>query len=79
MMIKLKILNMKHFLNTINDCTGQVYMIDSNGQRFSICQADAQAKLLRRYQEQKKQLQITLDIPNPTDYLSIVSYYAGDC
>ena len=27
----------------------------------------------------KNCLRIILEIPNPTDYMNIVSYYAGDC
>ena len=42
-------------------------------------QYEMQDKLLQQYQENKKYLEITLDIQNTEDYISIVSYYAGDC
>ena len=51
-MVKLNILNMENFLDTVNACIGKVYML---------CPS------------------LILEIPNPTDYMNIISYYAGDC
>ena len=35
-MVKLNILNMKNFLDTVNDCIGKVYMICPNGKKENI-------------------------------------------
>ena len=70
-MIKLNILNMKNFLDTVNACTGKVYMLCPNGK--------IQDNLWRQYFQNKNCLGLILEIPNPTDYMNIVSYYAGDC
>ena len=32
-----------------------------------------------QYFQNKNCLCLILEIPNPTDYMNIVSYYAGDC
>ena len=52
MVVKLNILNMENFLDTVNACIGKVYML---------CPS------------------LILEISNPTDYMNIISYYAGDC
>ena len=38
-----------------------------------------QDSLWRQYFQNKNCLCLILEIPNPTDYMKIVSYYAGDC
>ena len=38
-----------------------------------------QDSLWRQYFQNKNCLCLILEIPNPTDYMNIVSYYAGDC
>ena len=79
-MIKLNILNMKNFLETVNTCKGEVNMLCPDGKRLNISRQYAiQNELQKEYKANKNCLQFTLDIPNPQDYMSIVSYYAGDC
>lgn len=79
-MIKLNILNMKNFLQTVNECSGEINLMYPDGSKKNINkQYEMQDKLLQQYQENKKCLEITLDIQNTEDYISIVSYYAGDC
>ena len=79
-MIKLNILNMKNFLQTVNACSGAVNMLypdgrkEDNNKHYGI-----QNQLLQKYRENKNCLLLSLDIPTPKDYMSIVSYYAGDC
>ncbi len=38
-----------------------------------------QSRLTEQYYENKNCLPIVLEIPDPGDYMSVVSYYAGDC
>ena len=35
--------------------------------------------LWRQHFQNKNCLRLVLEIPNPADYMNIVSYYAGDC
>lgn len=72
-MVKLNILNMENFLDTVNACIGKVYMLCPNGEE------KIQDSLLRQYFQNKNCLRLILEIPNPTDYMNIISYYAGDC
>lgn len=79
-MIKLNILNMKKFLKTVNECSGTVNLVSENGRKENINkQYDVQKRLLQQFQQNRNSLKITLEIPVPSDFLSIVSYYAGDC
>lgn len=79
-MMKLNILNMKGFLETVNTCRGEVNMLCPNGKRLNISRQYAiQNELQNEYKANKNCLSLTLVIPNPHDYISIVSYYAGDC
>lgn len=38
-----------------------------------------QSSLWQQYRQNKNCLRLALEIPEPKDYMSIVSYYAGDC
>ena len=79
-MVKLNILNMKKFLETVNACTGKVYMLCPNGKKQNINgEEKIQGSLRQQYLQSKNCLRLILEIPNPTDYMNIVSYYAGDC
>ncbi|MCC8027880.1 MAG: ribonuclease HII [Clostridium sp.] len=79
-MIKLNILNMKNFLQTVNGCSGSVTMLYPDGKRKNINkQYGIQSQILRDYKNNKNCLGLTLDIPNPRDYLDIIFYYIGDC
>ena len=61
-MMKLNILNIQDFLDTINACRDEVYMICSNGQKVNIRgQYPIQDELHRQYYDHKNQLQIILE------------------
>ena len=78
--IKLNILDMKNFLDTVNACIGKVYMLCPNGKKQNIKgEEKIQDSLWQQYFQNKNCLCLILEIPNPTDYMNIVSYYAGDC
>lgn len=79
-MLKLNILNLKKFLATVNSCENEVYIISSDGTKVNINkQYTAQDNLWEEYNKNKNYLHLTLEVSNPKDYMSIVSYYAGDC
>ena len=79
-MVKLNILNMKKFLGTVKACTGKVYMLCPNGKKQNINgEEKVQDSLWQQYLQNKNCLWLRLEIPNPTDYMNIVSDYAGDC
>jgi len=79
-MVKLNILNLEKFLNTVNTCTGKVHMICPDGKKVNINgEEKVQDSLRQQYCRNKHCLRLILEIPGPKDYMSIVSYYAGDC
>lgn len=79
-MIRLNILNMNNFLQAVNTCGGCVNLISPDGSRENINKQYAvQDEILKEYRENKNSMHLTLDIPNSTDYMNIVSYYVGDC
>lgn len=79
-MVKLNILNLKNFLNTVNACTGKVNMLCPDGKKVNINREEkVQEGLWQQYRRNKNCLRLALEIPNPKDYMSIVLYYAGDC
>ncbi len=79
-MIKLKILDMRNFLETVNGCTGKINMLCPDGNKRNINGSEKiQDSLWQQYCKNRNCLQIVLEISNPQDYMSIVSYYAGDC
>lgn len=79
-MLKLNILNMKYFLDTVNACIGKVNMLCPDGRKLNINREEKiQGGLWQQYFQNQNCLRLVLEIPNPTDYMKIVSYYAGDC
>ncbi len=72
-MVKLNILDMKNFLNTVNACTGKVNMLCPDSKKRNINgEEKIQDSLWRQYRQNKNCLRIVLEIPNPADYMSIV-------
>jgi hypothetical protein len=54
-------------------------MIQPDGRRTDIGrQYGIQNDLRRQHCDNKGYLKLMLDIPVPSDYMSIISYYAGD-
>lgn len=79
-MMKLNILNMKNFLNVVNECRDEVRVILPDSKKKNIRNHYVmQGVLLKEFEKNKGCLKITLEVVNPKDYMSIVSYYAGDC
>ena len=65
---------------TVNVCVGKVNMLCPDGRKLNINgEEKIQGGLWRQYFQNKNCLRLVLEIPNPTDYMNIVSYYAGDC
>ncbi len=55
-------------------------MLCSDGKKVNICREEGvQNSLWQQFFKNKNSLRIILDIGNPKDYMSIVSYYVGDC
>ena len=79
-MLKLNILNLDNFLETVNDCTGPVYRLCPDGKKENFCRSfRIQDELRKEYDAHRAQLPIQLEVPVLSDYMHIVSYYAGDC
>lgn len=80
MMIKVSILNLARFLETVNHCEGSVCMLDCDGSRTNITrQYSIQKNLETEYLRNGRCLPLSLIIEKPKDYMAIVCYYAGDC
>ncbi len=79
-MIKLNIINMDNFLQTVDECEGAVNLLHPDGRKENINkQYGTQSELVEKYRENKNYLQLSLDIPTPRDYMSIVFFSIGDC
>lgn len=79
-MMKLNILNMQNFLQVVDACHGAVRLLPPLGTRQDI-RRDAAARrcLLDAFHRGGGALTVTLQAADPSDYMAIVSYYAGDC
>lgn len=78
-MIKLNILNLERFLQVVNGCSDAVNIVESSGKKENINKRyDIQQRLRSRYHANQGALPLSLDIPNPKDYLNIVYYSIGD-
>lgn len=79
-MITLRIFNMKHFLDTVNQCQGDVYLLHPQGCRQNIARRPGlQQWLMDQHTKNHGYLTCSFVIPNTRDYLDILSYYVGDC
>lgn len=79
-MIKVNILDLKNFLETVNRCRGRVMVIGSDGRKTDITRKyGIQREMEKRYRENGRSLRLSLTFEEPKDYLDVVSYYAGDC
>lgn len=78
-MIKVNIINIEEFLHTVNGCKGAVYMLTPDGEQIDINgQYEVQQQLRRQHLDNKKYLPLILNIPAPSDYMSIINFYVGD-
>lgn len=79
-MIKLTIFNMEEFLRNVNECTGPVNMICPDGRRQNISrQYELQYELRNKHRENRRCLELALEIPNPKDYMKLIFFTIGDC
>ena len=79
-MIKVNILNLNGFLETVNQCSGSVMILCPNGNNMDITrQYLVQKELEKQYEKNGKCLPLTLSFEKPNDFMADVSYYAGDC
>ena len=79
-MVKLKIFNMKTFLETVNECSGVVNLLYPDGSEENINKEyGIQNELLQRHRENKGFLHLSLNIPTVEDYFRIVYFTIGDC
>lgn len=79
-MIKVNILNLKRFLETVNQCHGRIMVLSSDGQKMNITREYAiQKEMEKRYLENGRCLPLSLIIEESKDYMAVISYYAGDC
>ena len=73
-MLKLNILNLDNFLETVNDCTGPVYRLCTDGKKENFCRAfRIQDELRKEYDAHRAQLPIHLEGPVLSEYRIICS------
>lgn len=78
-MVTLNIWNMKNFLQKVNMCSSEVNLLYPDGRKENINkQYGLQNRLLQQHRENNNHLQLSLDIPDSKDYISVVSYYVGN-
>ena len=78
-MMKLRILNMNGFLDVVNACRGAVYVVAAGGQKRDIRgNAVFQRYLLGEHRRGGGSLCLTLDVPQPSDYMAVVGWYIGE-
>ncbi len=79
-MIKVNILNMSGFLETVDRCEGRVFLLAPDKTKTNIArQYFVQDELKEKYRQNGNYLPLSLDFENVKDYLAVVNYYAGDC
>ena len=77
MMLKLRILDMKRFLQVLDTCSTRVQIVEPDGTHSCPIYAAVQENLRQRFEAAGHYL--TLRVPDPSDYRKIVNYYVGDC
>ena len=79
-MIKVNILNLKGFLETVNQCRGRVLALCPDGRKANITrQYDVQEAMDAQYRKNGGRLPLSLAFEEPKDYLAVVFYCVGDC
>lgn len=79
-MYKFKILDIKAFLQTVDNCRGEVYLAVENGKMQRIDHVpEAQRELMHSFEMAGKYLPVTLRVAEPSDGIRLACYYAGDC
>lgn len=79
-MIKVNILNLSGFLETVNQCRGRVMVLAPGGERINITrQYPIQREMEQQYRQNGNCLPLSLVFEEAKDYLAVVCYYAGDC
>ncbi len=78
-MVKLNIFNRDHFLQTVNSCADTVLVICQDGNKEAINGRSHIQNMLLQKAGEGDCVRLTLDIPNPGDYMKIMTYYVGDC
>ena len=69
--LKWENVNLEEKYLEVKETVKKVYVFDDNGNK--------QLKTIYNTPKTKNCLRLVLEVPNPTDYMNIVSYYAGDC
>ena len=60
-------------------CSGAVNLLYPDGRKEDMNkQYGLQNQLLQKHRENKNHLQLSLDIPDSKDYMSVISYYVGN-
>jgi len=78
-MIKLNIHNMESFLQEIDKCSNNVFLIRTDGHKRLINHCiDTHSELKQNYYDNNRYLSISLDISNYKDYLNLIFYYISN-
>lgn len=79
-MIKVDVFRMERFLEVVNGCAGPVNLLKQDGGKENIHKRrHIQGELLQKHRDNRRHLRLSLEIPNPKDYLCIVNFAIGDC
>lgn len=79
-MLKLNVLNVKRFWDTVNGCKDTIRLICEDGQKLELNKAyGLQKELSGKNTNPKDRMKVMLEIPDPTDFRRILAFCYGDC
>lgn len=79
-MFKLDVFQLDSFLNTVNECSGAVNLLEPDGTKEDLNKNYyAQEDLQQQFVANQSYLRLTLDIPCPKDYMKIVTSSISSC
>lgn len=79
MILKLEILNLPSFLETVATCRAPVLLKSASGCSDIRHDEDMHTLMMKRFDEDGRHIHLELSTSDAHDYMAIISYYAGDC
>lgn len=79
-MLKLNVLNVNRFWDTVNGCEDTVRLICEDGQKLELNKAyGLQEELSSKNTDPEDGMQVMLEVPGASDFRRILSFCYGDC
>lgn len=79
-MIQIHVMNLKSFLEVINQCKGKVFLIREHKKKTNITRQYIMQQILKnQYQQNDNYLPVSLEFEEVCDYFSAVYNYIANC